>query len=459
MLDALAGRRARASRSARPASTSTTSTRRATSRRRRSGARSGSRTRLDRPLVIHSRDAWDDTFRVLDDEGVPERTIFHCFTGGPDEAAARARPRLLPVVQRHRVVQERRRRARRGARSRPPTGCSSRPTARTSRPMPYRGKPNEPAFVVAVGAALARGARRRRRRDRRAHARERGAGVRRRAVTPSEIQRAARRARRAAEQGARSELPRRHRTWPRASCGSRACSPATASSRSGPGSGRSRSRCADAGAHVRAVELDRHLAARARRRSSRARDVEIVHGDALDRRLAPSCSATATAGSMVSNLPYNVATPVVVRALETAPMIERFLVMVQREVGERLAAAPGDEGVRRGVGEGRVLRGRRRWSARCRRRCSCRSPNVESALVRLVRHARRRSPSPTRRGMFELVRAGFATRRKMLRRALGAALGATPSDVRARRASIRRRGPRRSTLAEWARARDAVRRE
>ena len=43
-------------------------------------------TRLGKALVIHSRDAWDDTFRVLDDEGVPERTVFHCFTGGPDEA-------------------------------------------------------------------------------------------------------------------------------------------------------------------------------------------------------------------------------------------------------------------------------------------------------------------------------------------------------------------------------------
>src|SRR5207342_3046048 len=37
-------------------------------------------------LVIHTRDAWDDTFRVLEDAGVPERTVFHCFTGGPDEA-------------------------------------------------------------------------------------------------------------------------------------------------------------------------------------------------------------------------------------------------------------------------------------------------------------------------------------------------------------------------------------
>jgi TatD DNase family protein len=38
------------------------------------------------PLVIHTRDAWPDTFDVLEAEGVPERTVFHCFTGGPDEA-------------------------------------------------------------------------------------------------------------------------------------------------------------------------------------------------------------------------------------------------------------------------------------------------------------------------------------------------------------------------------------
>jgi TatD DNase family protein len=38
------------------------------------------------PLVIHTRDAWDETFDILVAEGVPERTVFHCFTGGPDEA-------------------------------------------------------------------------------------------------------------------------------------------------------------------------------------------------------------------------------------------------------------------------------------------------------------------------------------------------------------------------------------
>jgi len=42
---------------------------------------------LDRALVIHSREAWDDTFRVLQEEGAPPRTVFHCFTGGSAEAS------------------------------------------------------------------------------------------------------------------------------------------------------------------------------------------------------------------------------------------------------------------------------------------------------------------------------------------------------------------------------------
>ena len=47
------------------------------------------------PLIIHTRDAWEDTFDILRAEGTPERTIFHCFTGGPDErgAASTSAPR------------------------------------------------------------------------------------------------------------------------------------------------------------------------------------------------------------------------------------------------------------------------------------------------------------------------------------------------------------------------------
>ena len=57
------------------------------------------------PLVIHTREAWQETFEILDNEGVPEHTIFHCFTGGPGRSAAVHRSRRMAFIQRHRVVQ------------------------------------------------------------------------------------------------------------------------------------------------------------------------------------------------------------------------------------------------------------------------------------------------------------------------------------------------------------------
>ncbi len=108
-----------------------------------------------KPLVIHSRDAWDDTFRVLDDEGVPERTIFHCFTGGPDEArSAIERGCYLSFSG---IVSFKNADALRAAAAIAP---ADRILVETDSPFlapePFRGRPNEPAFVVEVGAALAR---------------------------------------------------------------------------------------------------------------------------------------------------------------------------------------------------------------------------------------------------------------------------------------------------------------
>jgi len=111
--------------------------------------------RIGKPLVIHSRDAWDDTFRVLDDEGVPARTIFHCFTGGPDEAhAAIARGCHLSFSG---IVSFKNADDVRAAAALVPT---DRLLVETDSPFlapePHRGKPNEPAYVGLVGEALAR---------------------------------------------------------------------------------------------------------------------------------------------------------------------------------------------------------------------------------------------------------------------------------------------------------------
>jgi TatD DNase family protein len=111
-------------------------------------------TEVDRPLMIHSRNAWADTFRVLDDEGVPARTIFHCFTGGPDEArSALDRDCYLSFSG---IVSFKSAGEIRAAAAIAPT---DRVLVETDSPylapVPHRGKPNEPAFVSIVGAALA----------------------------------------------------------------------------------------------------------------------------------------------------------------------------------------------------------------------------------------------------------------------------------------------------------------
>jgi TatD DNase family protein len=111
--------------------------------------------RTHKPLVIHSRDAWDDTFRVLDDEGVPERTVFHCFTGGPEEATA-AIERGCHLSFSGIVSFKNAGELREAARLAPADRVLVETDSPFLTPEPHRGKPNEPAFVPLVGAALAR---------------------------------------------------------------------------------------------------------------------------------------------------------------------------------------------------------------------------------------------------------------------------------------------------------------
>jgi TatD DNase family protein len=111
-------------------------------------------TRLGKPLVIHSRDAWADTFRVLEDEGVPKHTVFHCFTGGPDEA--RRALALGAHLSFSGIVSFKAAEALRdAARLAPEDRILVETDAPYLTPEPFRGRPNEPALVPYVGAALA----------------------------------------------------------------------------------------------------------------------------------------------------------------------------------------------------------------------------------------------------------------------------------------------------------------
>ena len=172
---------------------------------------------------------------------------------------------------------------------------------------------------------------------------------------------------------------------------------------------------AETGASVTAIEVDTGLVP-VLRTVVEPVGVTVVEGDAL--RLDWGALLGDEPWVLVANLPYNVATPLVADLLDGVPAIRRMLVMVQREVAERLAARPGDEAY------GAVSVKVAYWAtARVVGRVPATVfhpvPNVESALV----HVERRDEPAVgadvdRAWLFRLVGAGFGQRRKMLRRSL-----------------------------------------
>ncbi len=108
----------------------------------------------DKALVIHARDAWDDLFTALDELGTPERTVLHCFTGGPDEAQACLDRGMF--VSFSGIVTFKNAAATRAALSVVPDDRLLIETdAPFLAPVPHRGKKNEPALVGVVGGFVA----------------------------------------------------------------------------------------------------------------------------------------------------------------------------------------------------------------------------------------------------------------------------------------------------------------
>jgi 16S rRNA (adenine1518-N6/adenine1519-N6)-dimethyltransferase len=171
---------------------------------------------------------------------------------------------------------------------------------------------------------------------------------------------------------------------------------------------------AETGAEVVAVELDRHLVP-VLRSVVEPVGVRVVQGDARtlawDEVLGPD-----DGWALVANLPYNAATPLILDLLEGVPAIGRMLVMVQREVGERLAAGAGDEAYG-AVSVKLAYRATASVVGRVPPTVFLPRPNVESVLVAVVRRAAPAVAGDPRQ-LFALVQAGFAHRRKMLRRSL-----------------------------------------
>lgn len=206
----------------------------------------------------------------------------------------------------------------------------------------------------------------------------------------------------------------------------------------------------DAGAEVTAVEVDRRLVP-VLRQVVEPRGATVVEADATTADWQRLLDGPAGSWTLVANLPYNLATAIVLDVLDRAPEVAELLVMVQKEVGERLAAGPGTKAY--GIPSLRVAY----WAEAkvvgvVPRTVFHPRPKVDSVLVHLRRH-----PEPAVAAdadlLFRLVRAGFGQRRKMLRRSLAEL--AAPADFE--RAGVDPEARAEALdLAAWARLCDAV---
>ena len=201
----------------------------------------------------------------------------------------------------------------------------------------------------------------------------------------------------------------------------------------GPGLGSLTLGLLDAAQRVVAVEIDPKLSERLPRtiaefRPALALNLDVVLGDAMRVTELPHAPT-----SLVANLPYNVAVPVVLHLLEHFPTLQHGLVMVQDEVADRLCAGPGNKtygipslkaawyGTMRKAG---VIGMNVFWPA----------PKISSGLVSFARHEPPQTTA-SRSEVFAAIDAAFAQRRKTLRAALAGWAGGADAAERALRAA------------------------
>jgi len=211
----------------------------------------------------------------------------------------------------------------------------------------------------------------------------------------------------------------------------------------GPGLGSLTLALAETGAEVVAIEADRGLL-EPLAEVTRDVAVRVVHGDATD--LSWAGLLDGEGWVLVSNLPYNVGTRLIADVLDFVPNVGRLVVMVQREVGDRLIASVGDKAY--GALSVKVAS----W-ATGRRLCSVPAtvfhprPRVDSVVVELTRVEQPVVPNEISRDkLFWLVRKAYQQRRKMLRASLK---GEVDDDCFVRAGVRPEARPEELTLDQW----------
>jgi 16S rRNA (adenine1518-N6/adenine1519-N6)-dimethyltransferase len=234
----------------------------------------------------------------------------------------------------------------------------------------------------------------------------------------------------------------------------------------GPGLGILTGGLLDAGAAVTAVELDRGLAAYLRERFAEAiagGRLDLIEADALDLELP---DLVPHPFRVVANLPYHITSPTLHRLLERAPRPERAVLMLQAEVADRIAAAPGRMSY---LSVFVQFHASVRVALRVPPQAFEPAPKVSSAVVVLEPHAARALPEDREPALWGLVQAGFRERRKMLRNVLarqlragpdgatGPLVGQTRVDAALATAEIAGdRRPQTLSVADWARLLEAL---
>ncbi len=368
---------------------------------------------------------------------MPDRCVFHCFSGGPAEAERCLS--LGATLSFSGIVTFPSAGELREAASRCPLRQMLVETdSPYLTPVPHRGKRNEPAYVPLVGEAIAR--------LRGVPAEEVAAATSANAAAIFGLPRLA--VRRPPGRAEVVALLGDHGLRPSRALGQNfvvdpnlveriarlaGIGPGDRVLEVGAGLGSLTLALAATGAHVLAIEIDRHLEPLLRAIAEPS-GVTVVRADAMTCDLPAMLAeaehewAPAEGGErrdddrpwvLVANLPYNIATPLVMDLLGAVPAIGRMQVMVQREVGERLAAVPPSPAVG-AVSIRLAYFATARVVMRVPAKVFLPEPNVDSVLVEIVRRDRP-AVDPAEASFEEidlLVRAGFAGRRKMLRRSL-----------------------------------------
>lgn len=194
----------------------------------------------------------------------------------------------------------------------------------------------------------------------------------------------------------------------------------------GPGRGALTARLATRAAPLHLVEVDRDLAAALTARYAATPAVTVHAADVLRCDLSALLGATARAVA-IANLPYNISTPVLMQLLGTPERFRRLVLMLQREVAERLVAAPGSK-TYGGLSVVVQVVARARVALRVPPGAFTPVPKVESAVVVIDPHHPAPLDAGARRALRHVVRTAFSRRRKQLRNVI-APLTADPAAV------------------------------